>query len=185
MQLTNNRFIKSFAFGIILCGICSTALAEVIEIGGYNNGHHDSYVFGDYIFELVDTDKSPFQYNSLGGGSEFGTIGTASLYGGDFTLRRLDGEVFYLLSLDLGGGRRASSYIGGNYLTHEFGRTTYPTEGMNGLTGVDSILFSPTIEYIHIYSFNATQVPIPAAAWLFGSGLLTLWAGQRRRKLKV
>jgi hypothetical protein len=185
MQLTKSKALKSFALGIILYGISGIALAEVIEIGGYNNGHHDSYVFGDYIFELVDTDKSPFQYNSRGLDSEFGTIGTATHFGGDFTLRRLDGQVFYLLSLDLGGGRRASSSIGGNYLVHEGARTTYSTEGIKGLTGVDSILFAPKIEYIHIYGFKATLVPIPAAAWLFGSGLLTLWAGQRRRKLKA
>jgi hypothetical protein len=64
----------------------------------------------------------------------------------------------------------------GAYQT-EFGFTTYE---INGSQQVSDAL--PGIAPYGSYLVSGSVVPVPAAVWLFGSGLIALWGVARREK---
>jgi hypothetical protein len=90
-----------------------------------------------------------------------------------------DGETDYKAIL-VSAGQFGSSWgglFGGGYFEMwniQLLSTATPHSGFN----VDAVLFTPFGDIAQY----ASPVPIPAAAWLFGSGLLGLIAAARRRR---
>jgi hypothetical protein len=177
------KIIRLSAIAALLAILSHQASAETIKIGGYSNGPRLEYVFGDYKFEVVNRSGNPgIQYNSLYSGSEYGSIVSAKSYAGDYTMSRVDGESFSLLYAEI-SGNNSSARIGNFSITNYRGRQYLDLAGYSDLTDVTSITFSPTANYLTLYEFEATTVPIPAAVWLFGSALAGL--GWLRRKQTV
>ena len=159
-----------------------------------------SYVFGDYIFELVNPANT--QFNLIDGdplGKE-DFIASKAGGAGDFTLRRLDNLAFSLLGIRHAG--QGTTTIGGVSVA-EPGFLLFADldfSGQAGVTSVTSILFSPA-SLIQLSAFEVeseedlgglvqTQltvldivpIPEPGSLGLMLSGLLLLVFARLRHR---
>ena len=144
-------------------------------IGGYSAIGHDGSVYqysdNNFIFNLtigkyaaVATDLYTRQYAQYDNLSYFATFGGGhDIFGGMNYIGYRNGYSYDSMY----GGDQGFSYHKGT--TDLFGGTSV---GINQFTvnGLESYIFSA-----------ASPVPVPAAAWLFGSGLLGLFGFLRRK----
>ena len=159
--------------------LCGNSYAVTIDIDSNNSGVPilaNSFIFGDYIFELVVPNGGLYLYDH---GEDY--LSTSASIGKDFTLRRLDSLSFSLLSINYRSG--GTSTISGVALpgTDNINWQNFSFSNEAGVTNVNSILISPS-DYISIYAFEVQSVPLPPALWLFGSGLIGLIGVARRKK---
>ena len=179
MKLIRNA-LAIFILSLFFYGNTNAALIDISTPAQQMGG---SFIFGDYIFELVAPNPNDgLVLSNIG--EEF--IVSAATNGGNFTLRRLDSGFFDLLSIRHGG--EGLGTIGGIAINHSGSRSwqDFSFSGEVGVTNVNYILFSPN-DYTQIAAFEVqnsqSPVPVPAAIWLFISGLTGL-VGVRIKSLK-
>lgn len=101
---------------------------------------------------------------------------------GEPTYQRLPGANANLLSLNLGCVEcSVLTQLNLSFLELRWNGTGYGL--YTSANGFDQILTSADSyqDYTHSYTLNIAPVPIPAAAWLFGSGLAGIAAARRRQ----
>ena len=130
-----------------------------------------SYSFSDGVKIITDTSGAAFVNN----GFQFTTDSSGNIIGWD---------VFLQWSLDFGGPTEETFYMRTHTLS--FGPEDRTDEdycvSSDPFFGCDS--FSTVSAYVpdNPGSWSVSAVPIPAAVWLFGSGLLGLVGMARRKK---
>ena len=185
MKLFKNQ-LALFALSMFIFGNAN-AITVDISLSAVTQSTDISFTFGNYIFKMEDESD----INGLLVTDSFGGILSGNaINGGDFRLSRTDLGFFSLESIFHSGS--GITTIGGVPVSHTGSSTLDPLlypfpNGDAGVTNVSSILFSfPTppssSDFIRIHSFEVQAVPVPAAAWLFGSGLLGLVGVARRKK---
>ena len=137
---------------------------------------------------------------SAGSGNTDEYPGSAALFNnvpdGITELKKTSGDTFDLLSIDLTESTTtaASSTItftgnvfGGGTVTEPIdldGTFGFETLTFTGFTNLTSVTWVNTFDY-HSFDnivLDTSSVPVPAAAWLFGSGLVGLLGVARRKK---
>lgn len=191
-----------FLYGLLCVGSVNAAVIDfqVLEHldTAYTN-HGSQYIEGE------------FQINTLPGsgmGSGLGTIGTLALaYSGStalyneeidgiMQLNRIDGGLFDLLSIDLAelNGDQITDITfttsGGHTQTFTLDGVAFNAEtfifnnGFLGVTNVSWVQQSFYHQFDNIVVNATSPVPVPAAVWLFGSGLVGL-IGMKKKSLKT
>jgi hypothetical protein len=92
-----------------------------------------------------------------------------------------DNEVLELTGFLAGGGSLSATFI----LTYEMQTFSVGWNGLIGISFANGTVMSPNPAPQGIDNINVNVVPIPAAVWLFGSGLGLLgWFRSRSKTLK-
>ena len=120
-------------------------------------------------------------------GAQILTGGVTGALPGAVTINNTTGWNDYFQAVTFGNGAHFSLNLAGN-ADNSFGLSFYGADGMTSLLTGDPSGFATTIDMNAngaVINNNSSQVtvaatPIPAAAWLFGSGLMGL-AGIRRK----
>lgn len=114
-------------------------------------------------------------------GSETGTVSFANGSGNSMTIN-LNGTFLFAANDDgYGSGSGPSlSFTLGALTDFDFQKTGSPSFNSSFLSFDD--FDSMYGEWTNV---NLTAVPVPAAVWLFGSGLVSLMAIGRRKKIKI
>ena len=182
---------KAFSGAMII--LASLCVIPVAQAATYNYTITGDVMFGD--------EYSPNAYNLTGGetitatgtftanlgtlGSETGTVSFAT---GSFNTMTIDlnGTLLYAANDDgYGGGTGPSLTFGsGNLTDFDFLKTSLPSFrsfGM-GFDDLDQLYGEWTSLNLTVVP---TVVPVPAAVWLFGSGLLGLVGIARRKKKRA
>ncbi|MDX2503279.1 MAG: VPLPA-CTERM sorting domain-containing protein [Gammaproteobacteria bacterium] len=205
-QLFKSGEVKMRAFFIILLFFCSPYTnAEVISFDDYeftgtsSTTYFDPLDIGEYRFTPTDT---PTYQSALGffqQGSPYykGSAGIIGVNGSNIVLSRIDGQAFSISSIDIdhifalgtplevvgtltGGGSITQTFLADYTIGYQsmalidFGNITSLQLGAVGennanLAAWDNITLG-------------APVPLPAAVWLFGSGLIGLIGIARRKK---
>ncbi len=184
-MIKNNRILQSFALAWLLG--CASGVANAVTLATYN------YVVTGTV--LVGDETAPNAFNLTAGDSitAFGTF-TADLTGGT------------TVSFANGSGNSMTIDLNGTSLTasddDSFGAGTGPFltfDGSSALTDFDfqdtgtpsfnsSFLFFDDFDSLlgeWDSNVSLTVIPLPAAFWLFGSGILALIAATRSRTRSV
>ena len=91
---------------------------------------------------------------------------------GTFTLRDSSNTIIDSITLDIGHFGPTPSFIG--WINDvDIGSMEFFASGTNSFEAIDNVILSNTI----------SAVPVPAAAWLFGSGIIGLIGFVRRKKV--
>lgn len=205
--LSVTKSLSRLFAAVLLLGAGGSANAIVIDFEGHLG--LEALNIGDFI----DIGDYRFTLSGAGGNSGGFTTslqidivepGTTKLWAAnesEITMTRIDDSAFDLISLDIGGSiinspnRWADSVniIAGASTTNvslDGSDTTYQYVALNYLN-VTSVLFDPigntngganNYEFV-IDNLDVAAVPIPAALWLFASGLLSLAGIARRKKV--
>ena len=123
------------------------------------------------LWQNFDTDLSPEQ-QSWSGSSYASNIPTAISFLGDTYTSLTDNTGVMGMTLDF--NIASQQYVIGGYL--------YPPQAFYTPVGSRLLSTYSTYSYIGSYLVRTSPVPIPAALWLFGSGLIGL-IGIARRKV--
>ena len=182
-------------------GFISTADAAVITFNGYGVNSDNPVTVDGYIFTYIDGNGraigTPADLaNELGNGSDFITCRDGNDGDCTISMTQSGGGVFSLQSFDGAdglfniGGRTieiTGTLFGGGTITDTFttvANTFTPyslSDGFVDLVSVNFRGFGQGDSMISFDNIEVNPVPIPAAAWLFGSGLLGL-IGIARKK---
>ena len=79
-------------------------------------------------------------------------------------------------------GGLSTTFAAGDFGLKELNWTGISVIQIRNLTSPSSFQGASNIRYSYIDNLQVSAVPVPAAAWLFGSGLLGLTGIARRRK---
>ncbi|WP_200821184.1 hypothetical protein [Oceanicoccus sp. KOV_DT_Chl] len=176
--------------------VTSTGVAGLVDIGDTITGYYsydDATTDTDFVYN-PDADSNSFvtnhnSYFSVSGYSGY-TSGNHIFVADDFSLSV--GDQFDSRGAD---GTYFGDSIGASSVTQVFVRFNDSTAGAMDNSALPSYLDSadfdnpfvsridgPDIRFaIDNFSFAAAAVPVPASAWLFASGLLSLIGIARRR----
>ena len=140
------------------------------DIAVTNNNSGELYFFG------VDIDHINYDLNGWGSGWMDGTWSNAA-FGGDsdpFSTAWINGSI-----------ATGDTLSGFSFTSYDYVTDLRVFAWNNYMTGPeDANLLASTVNYGWEYRLNASAaVPVPAAVWLFGSGLLVLIGIARRKKL--
>lgn len=188
--------MKLISAGILLSCLPMSAQAITIDFEQLNSFANTSFIPSPYV-------EDGFQLTALSGGftsvDELSTnySGSAALsnntFGGETELTRVGGGSFNLISIDLteffsntngatatftrDGGFSQSFTLDANFFVPE---TFFFDSAFAGTTSLRFVNTLPFYQFDNI-EVTVSPVPIPAAAWLFGSALLGFF-GLRRKK---
>jgi len=142
---------------------------------GTGNGHlfNDDSNFDDYIFFSAATYVNSFEMNAMAwqdfGRGNVGLIDVAGLNAAN--------ETVWSTSVDLTDYTDWSNWLTVDVETADITQLTFFAPGV--LPNFNS--FWPSVDNI-IINEQMPQVPVPAAIWLFGTGLISLFGFSRSRR---
>ena len=178
---------------VTLLLISGVANAITIDLGSLPEGDimTASFVVGDYRFEQTDFLAIP-EYSQSTWGQYSGTLSWAEGYG-SVVLTVSDGSLFNFHSVVLGPGNPGDPYTATMTIVGHLddGSVVY-SESLSTHTSIEfdsSWVNLSSVEFIvgtgapfaSLTNIVVSQVPIPAAAWLFGSALAGLGWLQRKQ----
>lgn len=190
MQNTLNRSFLTLAMASVLA--TSQAQAAIISFDDYaadngteftsysEAGYTVEYVSGTVLAAQIFGNPVPALY-----GTDSGTIAVTYTGGGSFTFNAVDfaannGDAGYSIEGLLGGSSVFSySDTVAQPLTYSFETVLSQYAAL-----IDTLYITvdPEGTSYNIDNINVSVIPVPAAAWLLGSGALALLATARRRK---
>ena len=156
--------------GLNVGGITGWRLPEVIDVG------NDGITYGGNLYQGVDagynitthSEISNMYYNVLGNIADFDTAGVAQ-----------DGGAYN--AGPFSNFKNSSYWTGTEYVLATSNAWDFTTgDGRQGFTDKSNIKFVWAVQ-----SGDVSAVPVPAAVWLFSSGLLGLIGVARRKKVCV
>lgn len=168
--LTNNAEFRSF-FVFDLSAVTDTVVSASLRVFNPLNG----YISPDTseIFSVFDVSTSITSLTDGSGGvSAFSDLGTGSLYG-SATINKTDTGTIIDITLNSDALVAINSASG----LFALGGTLTSISG-----GSDQVVFSSTSDVGLTRELQLTTVPVPAAIWLFGTGLIGLIGVARRKK---
>jgi hypothetical protein len=170
--LASNVEYRSF-FVFDLSAVTDTVVGASLRVFNPSNGYISPDV--NETFDVYDVSTSiSILTDGTGGTSAFGDLGTGLLYG-SATINSTDINTVIDITLNtdaLDAINQASGLFA-------LGGTLSSISG-----GLDQVVFSSTSEPGLTRELQLTTVPVPAAVWLFGSGLIGL-IGVARRNSRV
>lgn len=196
-MIKNIKF--SAIFALLMLGASTSALATFVNIdvtwsgASFGNGASATgfFTFDDAFFPEVLSENPYSLPNEAVTAASLSVVGTAGGVGdGIWGIADFIGFVFFtpapldlgteLIGQSIGGGL----FFGGDPLSSTgdfnlFGAGGSVPYGVNYFT-----LVTVSGEMLRVTSMSPSAVPVPAAAWLFGSGLIGL-IGVARRKAHV
>lgn len=160
-------------------GIDSVFSQSARASGDAVNGRADSGLLTDFALVLVNSSESPltftFSYSALARASLGTTLASDQAFAQADVLFDTNGDSFFesLADIDL-------------YAYKELGINTPPLSYAEEAASTFEIILAASSEVtlagqLNSEGYAVAEVPIPAAAWLFGSGLLGLVAMKRRK----
>ena len=196
-----------FGAASLLFGFVSSANAQVITFDGLGLNEDDPVTVDGFVFDYMDMDG--WAIGLADGGDEYDLANEFDTGSEIITCRDTgDGECKIVMTESSGALFSLTSFDGADGLLDVGGRTIVVTGTMSdGRTVVDIYTtvastfttyslpsnFSNLVsvefwgfgrgdDMIAFDNINVTVVPVPAAAWLFGSGLLGLIGFARRNR---
>lgn len=203
LPITNTTLVKSCALGVALSTAAFSASAAPVPYANAGTENAVEYAFtaietGDILAYFVG--KGGAQYNntvsiSVNGVATgvFGLNNQSSAYGDSFNLgfaNAGDSVVFTIKVADLGRDFSSDKSQNIDGVNHVFSNAYTGDEfipaglyvAFEDLKGLDTPQdFNYLDLQIVVSNVNAPAVPVPAAAWLFGSALVGLAGVARRR----
>ena len=152
-------------------------LPNTIDVGNDGFTYTNEYQGVDYGYNITThSELSNMFYNMLGNTAAYDTSGTA-------TGCLVSPPNYCLTNTSPFSNLQSDTYLSATEYTPD---TPFPYEwswNFSMLNGFQSSSIKPNEYYAWaVYSDDISTVPVPAAAWLFGSGLLGLIGVTRKRK---
>jgi len=188
---------NSFFTAVLLFVIAGTASATLItfqespQVSGATPPTNGDIISNGFLFDS-STDHTHF-VNNFGGGDSGSTFFGSDDFAGvsTTTMTQVGGDAFNLLNLDLGNWFEKSSVLqitgyfsGGGSISTDIALGNFTTYVLNW-NNINSLVFDSLSgagdQYWGVDNINVSAVPVPAAAWLFGSALLGFFGFSRKK----
>ena len=182
------KIIAKYVAGIML--VMWSAISQAAMTAWIVESGDDPFLNSQGVLELTaGTTSLDLYYGASGGDTIYGydlildITGTGSISnvaGGDLELDNAYGSGWHVIGGDYIDGEDGSSVLGFSFdFTADAGASLLVSGLYTDLNFLDASISSATLA--NVSAAEISPVPVPAAAWLFGSGLVGLIGFARRK----